>query len=59
MYTNERKTNVHKQRRMKIRQGNILIGNTEILREESIPRREKVEGPDLCIHTSKGGGGRQ
>jgi hypothetical protein len=57
MYTNERKTNIHKQRRMKIRQGNILIDNTKLLREESVPRREEEEGPDLCIYTSRGGRG--
>jgi hypothetical protein len=31
VYTNERKTNINKQRRMKIRKENILIDNTKQL----------------------------
>jgi hypothetical protein len=42
---------------MKIRKGNILIGNTKQLRKENVPRTEKEERPPLCIGTSKGGGG--
>jgi alcohol dehydrogenase class IV len=33
-----------------------LIDNTKQLREENTPRKEKEEGPHLCINTSEGGG---